>query len=329
MESAGGHKVNAPEQRLLAAIKPVHLYWQKYADMRGSSLAVRSLLSDLFPNDKFLSTRLFEAYKCLAEYLCSETFSGLPNNTDGLLKNLGFSEPEIRAASLFWGAVAGIFKLEDVQVFFADLAQELKNAEEVFLYGFSLASFGTVKSERFYLEAGDIFSFGMDPDGDKLVWRVLSTDFTTALICSEHSVGRGPYHYDKSPCTWYDCFLRRWLNTEFLQSCFTSEERRRIAVVSVSNHGNSKYNVSGCSATRDKVFLLSDDEAELYFETDASRVLYENNEDGSVKPARYWLRTPGQSGNCVAFVNSSGALSLYGFINTGILSVRPVMRIRL
>lgn len=328
MESASGRKINAPEQRLLAAIEPAFLYWREHADMRGSILAVRSLLSDLFPNDKFLSARLFEAYKCLSDYL-GEASSGLPNNTDGLLRNLGFSEAEIRAASLFWGAVAGIFKLSDVQDFFADLAQDLKKAEEVFLYGFSVASFTAAKNERFNLNAGDIFPFGMDSDGDELVWRVLSTDFTTALICSEQSVGRGPYHYDKSPCTWYDCFLRRWLNTEFLQACFTEEERRRIAVVSVSNHANSKYNVSGGSATRDKVFLLSEDEAELYFETDASRILYENNEDGSVKPARYWLRTPGQSGNCVAFVNSTGALSLYGFVNTGILSVRPAMRIRL
>ncbi|MCR5662822.1 MAG: DUF6273 domain-containing protein [bacterium] len=329
MASAGRHNVKAPEQRLLAAIKPACSYWQEHADMRGSVLAIRSLLADLLPNDKYLNILLFEAYKPFADIWSSEDIGCLPENADDVLKNLGFSESEIRAVCLFWGTVAGLFKLDDVQDFFADLAAGLKEAEDLFIYGFPVDSFGTVKNERLSLQAGDIFLFGTEPCGEKLRWRVLSTDFVTALICAEQSVGRGPFHNSKSSCTWDISFLRCWLNTDFLQTCFTPEERRRITVVPVPNSGNRKYNVSGGSVTRDKVYLLSDDEADLYFESDAARVFYENYGDSSANPARYWLRTPGQSDNCSAFVNSSGTICLYGFLNTNPLPVRPVMRIRL
>lgn len=329
MASAAGHNMKAPEQRLLAAVKPALSYWQEHADMRGSILAIRSLLADLLPGDKYLNTLLFESYKPFSDIWSSEDIGCLPENADDVLRSLGFSEAEIRAACLFWGTVAGLFKLDDVLDFFADLAAGLKEAEEIFIYGFPIASFGAVKNERLNLQAGDIFLFGTEPCGEKLRWRVLSTDFVTALIYAEQSVGRGPFHNSKAACTWENSFLRCWLNTEFLRMCFTPEERRRITVVPVSNPGNRKYNVSGCSVTRDKVYLLSDDEADLYFESDAARIFHENYGDTSAHPARYWLRTPGQTGNCTAFVNSSGTICLYGFMNTSPLPVRPVMRIRL
>ncbi len=59
--------------------------------------------------------------------------------------------------------------------------------------------------------------------------------------------------------------------------------------------------------TRDKVFLLSIQEAEKYFKTDEERVTYMSD-----KPAGWWLRSPGLNNKYASYVYNYGAVQYTG-----------------
>ncbi len=145
---------------------------------------------------------------------------------------------------------------------------------------------------------GDIVTFGQYPQGangevEPLEWRVLAIEGDTALLLTEKCVDCLPYDDDDKSGevggnTWEFSDLRSWVNGEFLDTAFDSDERSQIAVSHNINADNpvwgTKYGSKGGNETDDKIFCLSIEEADKYFEQtftsveDAEKYLIEDEE---------------------------------------------------
>jgi hypothetical protein len=149
---------------------------------------------------------------------------------------------------------------------------------------------------------GDTVYFG------DIYWRVLDVQGRQALLISKDALESRPYNESAAAATWETCSLRAYLNGEFLNTHFSTEEQGRIVLSTVANDNNPEYDTPGGSDTEDKVFLLSIDEAERYFASD-----YDRSADGSYgTSAWWWLRSPGGALSRAASVNYGGSVDSYG-----------------
>ena len=164
-------------------------------------------------------------------------------------------------------------------------------------------------------------------------WLVLAEHEERYLLISTYGLDCRPYHSKKEAVTWENCDLRRWLNGEFMNSAFTQEEQNKIVEVVNQNPDNAKYNTPGGKPTRDKVFLLSIDEAQRFFKDDQARrckpTEYAKSQGAytsSQGDGWWWLRSPGLSGFYAAYVNIAGSVFDFGInVNHDISCVHPAL----
>ena len=168
------------------------------------------------------------------------------------------------------------------------------------------------------LQTGDIFYLGTDMNGKSICWKVIRKQVRKVLAVSIDNICEMKYQNSGGVITWKDCTLRNWLNTEFLEGCFTPEEAARIHMGFVIGERNPEWNTSGGDSSRDKIFVLGFKEANKLFEDDAAR------DNGS----KWWLRTPGHGPSSAAYVNAGGAIDLKGISVGEIIGVRPAMWLR-
>ena len=136
---------------------------------------------------------------------------------------------------------------------------------------------------------------------------------------------------------WSGCTLRHWLNSDFYNSAFTYEEKKRILSASNDNADNPMYGTEGCEDTVDKVFCLSIDEAMFYFSGDRDRragltdhairqgALKNDTKmpDGSYA-GWWWLRSIGDTDTDAVVVTPDGEIDMIGFdVYDDHASVRP------
>jgi hypothetical protein len=187
---------------------------------------------------------------------------------------------------------------------------------------------------------GDKIAFG------DLTWRVLSVQSHKALLIANDAIRKWGFHVsDKEDSVeWGTSQLREWLNGFFLSS-MPKDILPRILEVKLDGYDNSKYGISSDpglpQATTDRVFLLSADEAELYFRDPLDRVAKYNssflkvkdplgsigsddNQDGDTV---WWgLRTPAVVQNTVCTVALSGNIDNVGTrIDCGFIRSLPKM----
>lgn len=197
-------------------------------------------------------------------------------------------------------------------------------------------------------KAGDIVSFGRYPQNsyapEPIAWRILDIINGSALMISESLIDCRPYNDTRDPVSWEDSTLRRWLNSEFLNTAFSADEQKRIKAVRNNNQNNLRYGADGGNITEDKVFCLSADEVERYF-TDFSAESAGSTTipDRMAKPTAmalrngvttgprmdtgwWWLRSIGSSGHNAAGVDPCGGTFRDG-LSTGssIVGIRPVI----
>ena len=157
---------------------------------------------------------------------------------------------------------------------------------------------------------------------ESVAWRVLAIETGKALLISEKILDARAYNEDAKDLTWETCSLRTWLNNDFFNNAFTSAEKLTIVQSKSINSNNPEYATPGGNETQDKVFLLSLDEAKLYFANDKAREAQgtdfaKNNGlwvsgTPSSGNSRWWLRTPGIYPDMACFVESDGTLTTYG-----------------
>lgn len=216
------------------------------------------------------------------------------------------------------------------------------------------------------IKSGDIISFGhyeqdgiMDNGKEKIEWIVLTKEKNSLFLMSKSVLDCLPYSSEGWVDTdWENCKLRKWLNDEFYNTAFSSDEKNMIITTLLTNNDSEEYGTDGGNSTYDNVFLLSyddvtnseygfdDEPKEEDFErcctaTPFARIqgtCYVGSADGSdyydksdeVGWCQWWIRSPGQSAVSAALVDYYGYVDGFGrvaYFND--IGVRPAIYISL
>ena len=230
---------------------------------------------------------------------------------------------------------------------------------------------GTVDLDK--ANVGDYVTFGhyeqdcnLENGKEAIVWKVLDKKNGRVLLLSKYGLDVKTYNNTSTDVTWETCTLRSWLNSDFLNSAFSSSEKSVIPTVTLSNPDNPKYGTAGGNNTNDQVFLLSLQEMQQYFSlsnkwtdydgenydvtgssyfiggskdvitsptayTDAQGVLTTFVHDSEGKAScLWWLRSPGDASIAAAFVDYSGHVDARGFfVDYDHYAVRPALWVNL
>ena len=153
-------------------------------------------------------------------------------------------------------------------------------------------------------------------------------------MVSEYVLDSTTYHNESVNVTWETCSLRKWLNTEFYNTAFDDEEKRKIVETIKKNEVNPSYRINGGNDTKDRVFLLSIAEANRYFKDSklrevqptayaVSRGAYKDNGN---RNSWWWLRTLGNKQNNASYVYYDGNVNPFGLgVNFPQGGVRPAL----
>ncbi len=156
---------------------------------------------------------------------------------------------------------------------------------------------------------GDVVPFGAyeqnnyQPDGQEdILWIVLARTDDSALLLSKYCLEMGAYHSQVTPTTWEDSDIRSWLNGEFLKEAFSGAEAEYILETKLDNN-------DGCPDTRDRLFLLSEEQVENHFGSfDARKAMASDYTEGlglwtQGGVAWWWLRSSrkGENGACYVY----------------------------
>ncbi len=174
----------------------------------------------------------------------------------------------------------------------------------------------TTEPPKVYLTPGDIITLGnyeqdtySENGREAIEWYVLTVEGDKALIISRYILDTACYHTSNSAVTWETCSLRKWLNNDFMNTAFSTEEQKRIIETTLSNPDNSKYGIDGGNDTVDKIFLLSEEECKLYLtetieETIGTAYAKSKDLEDYDQCHYWWLRSPGKDVNYASDVSS-------------------------
>lgn len=198
---------------------------------------------------------------------------------------------------------------------------------------------------------GDTITFGAyEQDNntsngkEAIEWTVLDKDGMSLLLISKQALDCQQYNTSYTDVTWESCSLRKWMNGTFLNKAFNAEEQAQIQNTTVSADKNPEYNTNPGNATTDKVFLLSINEVEKYFNSDEARKCaptayakaqgaYTSDIYKTASGAAtcwWWLRSPGSTQTYAASVLIAGSVNYAGHtVNYGTDAVRPALWINL
>ncbi len=174
---------------------------------------------------------------------------------------------------------------------------------------------------------------------ESIEWIVLAKDGNKVLVISAYGLDSRKYNNVYEDTTWETSSIRAWLNDEFLQSAFTSDQQKQILITDVSADPNPNYSeIDPGNATQDRLFLLSMEQAQTYFSSNAERkckptdYAAENGVDVNEYNGHcgYWLRTHGHKQNTAVYVRDDGYIVEYGYnVTHRNYAVRPAMWITL
>jgi len=163
-------------------------------------------------------------------------------------------------------------------------------------------------------------------------WRILDIKNNAALIITEYIIEQRAYHDTYKDITWADCSLRKYLNGEFYDK-FNATDKSKIIPVKNKNHDNQWYGSNGGADTKDRIFLLSVEEATCKYFGDSSSKLYNKrknqrywferkDENNSKRIARlqnkkkwvwwWWLRSPGRVSVKAVYIHGNGDIGIQG-----------------
>ena len=154
-------------------------------------------------------------------------------------------------------------------------------------------------------------------------------------MISEQNLDTQPYNEQwlDTFATWETCTLRKWLNSNFVDSAFSRDERKSILTSSVMNDDSTEYGTDGGRNTKDMVFLLSIVEAAKHFGSYADRVAKntayakaEGAYTGVNMAGWWWLRSPGVDQYMAAYISTVGTIVKSGdYISEYDGAVRPAL----
>ncbi len=172
---------------------------------------------------------------------------------------------------------------------------------------------------------------------EEIEWLVLEVNDKKALVVSKYALDCKKYNLNHTDSTWETCFLRSWLNKDFINSAFSADEKSMIPTVTVSADKNPKHSTNPGNATQDQVFLLSITEVKKYIgapETLECKPTAYAVAKGAEKDRRdncnWWLRTIGERQTTADVVDCDGDVRESGFgVHATDVAVRPALWIDL
>lgn len=189
--------------------------------------------------------------------------------------------------------------------------------------------------------------------GQDISWLKLAEDNGKTLLVSEYVLDAMPYddsaeQYQwsvQSPrpqkdVQWAESSVRAWLNSEFLNAAFSTDEQGAIAATTLTDAKNNVPHTGKTAAdpsvhvadeTTDQVFLLSVAEAKKYFANNAARLAHPtdyatsqgvyvgtaSNADQPEGAAIWWLRSNGYYAGYAAVVADDGYVHGDGYRMAG------------
>ena len=191
-------------------------------------------------------------------------------------------------------------------------------------------------------KVGETIEFGnypQDKDGTEkpIEWIVMKKEGNQVLLLSKYVLDAKSYNEEWEGVTWQTSDIRQWLNNEFYATAFNKSEKAKIQTSLIKNEDNSEHGTSGGNDTEDKVFLLSEKEAETLFSNDDERIAkatgYAEKSGVCVnkeKSAMWWLRSPGYISDDAVDVNHGGWVYRSGdYVSSFSDGVRPALYLNL
>lgn len=123
--------------------------------------------------------------------------------------------------------------------------------------------------------------------------------------------------------TWAISDIRNYLNDNFYYKYFSAIERNQIVAVKIHTPDSIEYSTKGGRDTLDKIFLLSLEEVELHFPSNAERMARYHG-----LPCSWWLRSPGIGQNCAKIVACDGDTVGYGPVVNELSGIRPALYLK-
>lgn len=182
------------------------------------------------------------------------------------------------------------------------------------------------------VEQMDTITFGLDENSNPIEWLVLEKNNNKALLLSKFVLLSKGYHHEGDGTAidiiWSDSDIRKYLNSELINSIFSKKEQGLILTTDVINNDNVEYGTKGGNSTKDKLFLLSIDEFNKYFKSEKqAKTTFSDGESHDGDSDAWWLRSPGGT-------QSSAASVIFGFLRTSggsvniDYTVRPAMWVK-
>jgi|GEM_PF-2896243 len=158
-------------------------------------------------------------------------------------------------------------------------------------------------------------------------WVVIKKEEGRLLCITKEIIEVRRFHDTEEPVSWAESDLRAYLNGEFFENTFSADKSKNAVQPLLTEHTNGSVDFpngstgTGSEPTEDSVFLLSYEEAEDCFISDAARVAAYDSY-GQI----WWLRSPGDYLNNFANVDGIGQVcySSSNFHADG-LGVRPAI----
>ena len=186
------------------------------------------------------------------------------------------------------------------------------------------------QAKRYQL--GEIVELGSYPCGangnrEILKWKIIDIRGSHAMALSVELVDCRKFDEDGGQVTWESSSIRKWLNNDFANEAFSTEERKRVSGARLANPDNPEYGTPGCGDTKDRVFLLSIDEAEQLLPIDDERCAEPTEYAESCGANQFWwLRSPGLKDTHAAYVGGDGKINKGGSkSNLVARSIRPAL----
>ena len=154
-----------------------------------------------------------------------------------------------------------------------------------------------------------------DNGKEPIEWIVLDKTDDSALLISKYGLDYQQYDQGYSSVTWETCSLRSWMNNSFLNNAFSDDELDVIETTLVKAIKTEDFDTDPGNDTRDKIFALSIEDAEKYFDSDEARkcqpTAYAKRREAYVGEngrCWWWLRSPGETGTYALLVGDDGVI---------------------
>ncbi len=171
---------------------------------------------------------------------------------------------------------------------------------------------------------------------EEIEWLVLDIQDSKALVISKYALDCKPYNTEYTDVTWETCTLRQWLNDDFINSAFSRDEQKKIQTTTVVAQNNGIYGTDAGNDTQDKIFLLSIEEVNEYFDSSGEVACSPTDfavANGSFERCGccfWWLRSPGNSQRSAARIGDAGNVFVNGYdVSLDTEAIRPAMWIEI